>query len=262
MAANKIKLTLLGPAWTRTSRCIWMLEELGLPYQHVEEKTRPQSRLVRKYNPTGKVPVLLDYTGGDHQHPFVLTDSAAINTYLGDRYRQDAACCSGNAAALLVPPAGTKDRALYDQAVMTIMSELDAQGMWMYRKHVELTDFFEAIPQMRIVARTQFLQFAHVLAKQCCPYLLGQNFTAADILYVNLLDWACGHGWIDSSPATANAPSDDIDRNLIAVYLQKCRNRPAYIRMMQLHDESLARMKQQDQERANKKKAVRPHSKL
>ena len=49
--------TVIGSTKSRTLRVLWMLEELGLPYEHVS--ATPRSPDVVAVNPTGKVPVLL-----------------------------------------------------------------------------------------------------------------------------------------------------------------------------------------------------------
>ena len=50
--------TLIGSPKTRAFRVLWALEELG--QDHQIEAEPPRSELVSQYNPTGKVPVLLD----------------------------------------------------------------------------------------------------------------------------------------------------------------------------------------------------------
>jgi len=224
-----------------------MLEELNVPYQHVEE-ARPHSRLVRKYNPTGKVPVLLVFEnggGGDRggdddlaaEPPsLVLADSSAINTYLGDKYGWE----PNGGTWQMVPPVGTRERTLYDQTILFIVSELDAQGMWMYRKHVDpelAPRYFESIPALAEVSRRQFRRYGAVLAPQCNPYLLGERFSAADILFVGLLDWAQSVGWLE---AASGSGDNDSFRNL-AAYLRLCRSRPAYRRTVERHRESVRR---------------------
>lgn len=74
-------LTLYGSPRTRASRCLWMLEELGLPYEHVPlnpvvGQTRTPAYLA--INPLGKVPTLVDAA-------LILTESTAINIYLAER---------------------------------------------------------------------------------------------------------------------------------------------------------------------------------
>ena len=66
------------------------MEELGIPY--ALHKLMPSSAAVKKHNPSGKVPVLLEYEKqqfsslGDSGPSFVLADSAAINIYLGESF--------------------------------------------------------------------------------------------------------------------------------------------------------------------------------
>jgi glutathione S-transferase len=75
-------LRLYGTPQTRTFRPLWMLEELGVPYELVKTDfangdTRTPEFLA--LNPNGHVPVLAD---GE----LVLWESMAINLYLAERY--------------------------------------------------------------------------------------------------------------------------------------------------------------------------------
>lgn len=67
----------VGSPGSRLTRVTWMLEELGEAYDIVVAK--PHSEIMRSYNPSGKVPALVD---GD----LVVTDSAAICIYLADKH--------------------------------------------------------------------------------------------------------------------------------------------------------------------------------
>ena len=70
-----------GMPRTRSTRVVWALEELGAEYSfHPIDlaKGEGQSAEFLKLNPSGKIPVLID---GD----LLLTESAAICTYLGDK---------------------------------------------------------------------------------------------------------------------------------------------------------------------------------
>ncbi len=69
--------TVIGPVKSRAMRVLWMLEELGEAYNHID--AAPRSDEARTYNPSGKVPALID--GAE-----VLTDSMAILTYLADKH--------------------------------------------------------------------------------------------------------------------------------------------------------------------------------
>jgi glutathione S-transferase len=76
------RLRVYGYAKSRTLRNLWMLEELGIPYDHVDVNssiggTRLPDFL--KINPAGHIPAIDD--GG-----FKLSESMAINLYLAKKH--------------------------------------------------------------------------------------------------------------------------------------------------------------------------------
>jgi glutathione S-transferase len=218
---------IIGPAWTRTFRCIWMMEELGTPYGLHEEM--PQSRGVKKHNPSGKVPILLEYERQgfisleDSKPSFVLAESVAINNYLGDTFQ-----------STLVPKSG-RERAIYDQTILFLLSEIDGQALWMYRKHVHLAKFFGHVPEIEKPCKEHFERMNKLVSDQLINsegvYLLGKQFTAADILYVHCLSWAKTYGWHKS-----------YSEHLLA-YLDRCKQRPAYLKTVAIREN--AKQKQQ-----------------
>jgi len=75
-------LKLYGNPRSRAMRCIWMLEEIGEPYQLIEKSTRAGDLLTADYlrlNPNARIPTLVN---GD----VVLWESMAINIYLAQKY--------------------------------------------------------------------------------------------------------------------------------------------------------------------------------
>ena len=75
-------LQLYGNPRSRAMRCLWMLEEVGQPYQLVEKTTRADDLQTPEYlrlNPNARIPTLVD---GD----LVLWESMAINLYLAQKY--------------------------------------------------------------------------------------------------------------------------------------------------------------------------------
>ena len=69
-------------------RCLWMLEEVGEPYQLIEKSTRAddlQSAEYRGLNPNARIPTLVD---GE----VVLWESMAINLYLAKKYEGPMHC--------------------------------------------------------------------------------------------------------------------------------------------------------------------------
>ncbi len=85
---------------SRSQRVLWLLEELGVPYEvkryQRDRKTMLAPPELRAVHPLGKSPVIED----DGQ---VLAESGAIVEYLAERYGD----------ARLVPPAGTPERLRY-----------------------------------------------------------------------------------------------------------------------------------------------------
>jgi glutathione S-transferase len=77
-----MSIVLYHHPFSRAANVVWMLEEVGAPYElrYVDLLAGGQkSPEILRYNPMGKLPLLVD---GDA----VVTESAAIALYLGDRY--------------------------------------------------------------------------------------------------------------------------------------------------------------------------------
>lgn len=244
------KLLLVGPSAFRSFRCLWMLEELQVPFDH--SMARPQSKESKRHHPLGKIPSLVVDDGA-----FCMFESAAINTYLGDTY--------GDSKLVPQHPSGStgknesstcqsfvEKRAKYDQTVTFIMTEIDAQALWIHRKHQSLGKLFGKSPEAVREARRQFRGANQVLVDQLNPYLLGANFSAADILFVHCLDWAEEIGW---------SIDDDLleeKGNKLQEYLQQCRSRPAYLRAMERRtQEERAKAKYLREKAASKEESLR-----
>src|SRR5579863_3187794 len=75
-------LQLYGNPASRAMRCLWMLEEIGEPFELIEKSTRPDDLQTPEYlrlNPNARIPTLVD---GDA----VLWESMAINIYLAQKF--------------------------------------------------------------------------------------------------------------------------------------------------------------------------------
>jgi len=74
-------IKLYGVAASRAARCLWMLEELGVEYEHVPINFSDECKTPEylKLNPNGHIPTLVD---GET----VLWESMAINLYLVNKF--------------------------------------------------------------------------------------------------------------------------------------------------------------------------------
>ena len=157
------KLTLYHAAPSRSSITRWMLEEVGEPYDiHLLSLSKGENRAADylAVNPMGKVPALKH---GD----VVITEGAAICTYLADEFPR----------AKLNVPVGTPRRGVYLKWLFFGPSCIEPA----------MTD--RAFPRKEEARRAMlgygdFDTAMEVVAKavEKGPYLLGEQFTAADVV--------------------------------------------------------------------------------
>lgn len=163
--------TVVGATRSRAFRVMWMLEELGEDYTQVA--VGPATPEAKKYNPSGKIPALLD---GDE----VLTDSVAIMTYLGDKHGH------------LTAPAGTPARARQDAMTLWVIDEFDAI-LWAYAKNSFVLPEAMRLPAIKDNLKAEFTRSADILADRLDgPFLMGDQMTYADILAVHCINWSIG----------------------------------------------------------------------
>lgn len=202
---------LWGVGTSRTLRALWMLIELDLPYEHRRITSRSGETLTPEYtqlNPSQKIPTLQE---GD----FLLSESAAIVNYLATAY---------GAAKNLCPPTEPRLRARYDQWCFFCMMELDANTLYVIRKHEDLHRLYGEAPAALQAARDGFARQANAAAQRLAksgPYVLGEHFSGADILFTT-----CLTGAIRRNIGLPDALHD---------YLKRVTARPAYQRALQLN---------------------------
>ena len=164
----------IGATKSRTFRVMWALEEMGMPYDHIP--AAPRSDEAKTYNPSGKVPALVD---GDD----ILTDSMAILTYLADKH--------GKLTAL----AGTPARARQDAITFWLIDEFDAI-LWAAAKHSFVLPEDKRMPAVKDVLKEEFSASAVQLTERLDgPFLAGDALTVPDILACHCLNWAVGAGF-------------------------------------------------------------------
>jgi glutathione S-transferase len=163
-------LTLYHASPSRSSIVLWMLEELGQPYDVKLIKLSDGDNLKPDYlaiNPMGKVPAL------DHKGT-VITESAAICTYLADEFPQ----------AKLNVPVGTPRRGLY------------LKWLFFGPGCFEPAVIDRAAPRKEEARRGMlgygtFETTMDTVAKAIAqgPWLMGDQFTAADVIIGANIRW-------------------------------------------------------------------------
>jgi glutathione S-transferase len=200
------KIVLFHAPNSRSSGTLTLLEELGAPYElrvlnmQAGEQRQPGFLAV---NPMGKIPAILH---GD----VLVTEQVAVFLYLADLFPE----------AGLTPPVGDKRRGPYlrwmafyagcfEPAVVdkAMKREPAAQAMSPYG------DFDTVMTTLSAQLRPG-------------PFLLGEDFTAADVLWGSALGWTTAFGLVPETPE-------------IKAYIARTTSRPAAVRVRE-QDAALA----------------------
>ena len=184
-------LTFYHAPWSRSSNVLWLMEELGVPYEIEQVDIRagvPES--YRAIQPNKKVPAI-SHDG------VIVTERAAISIYLGDAFPQ----------AGLAPKIGDKDRAAYltwlvyadsvfDPAVAVHTLKLEYQP-----SGVSFGSFDDLVANLeRRLSQSEFIA--------------GDRFTAADVQVAGSMGYVMQQKWLPERPA-------------FAAYLARTTTRPA-----------------------------------
>ena len=202
-------LKIYGVARSRAARVVWMAKELGLDYEHIKvdfatgETRRPEHLAL---NPNGHIPVIDD-------DGFVLWESMAINLYLAKKHG------SGG-----LYPARLEDEARAWQWSFWGMTEVERPVLTaMFNRAIlpEAQRDAAAADQAEKALAQPLRVLDGVLAHSA--YLLGGNFTVADLNVASILAWA-RPAQIDMAPFPR-----------VAEWLKNCAERPAAraVRQMQ-----------------------------
>jgi glutathione S-transferase len=191
-------LTLYGSARSRGVRTLWMLGELGIPYEHKDYLPRSaetQTPQFRALNPNGRVPVIDD-------DGFILSESMAINFYLAKKHK----------SALY--PADPKQEALALQWSLWETDRLD-RAIVNYVNHTSALPAAERKPEVAEAAWKECVPAFDVLETTLgkAEWLVGSSFSVADL---------------NVSSALLRALSVDLGKwPKLKAWLTKCWDRPA-----------------------------------
>ncbi len=188
---------------SRSKRVLWLLEELGMPYQRIDHQRDSSTRLapasLKAVHPLSKAPVIVD---GD----ITLCESSTVMEYI---INQDA-------EKRFRPAFGSKEYYQYlewshfaeGSLALPVMSKL---FMGMERRAGDQ-------PMDGYIAKEIALDFAYidsVLAQR--DYFAGAQFSAADIMMATMLEIAGSIGLLEGKEHTLK-------------YLTKVQQRAAYLK--------------------------------
>jgi glutathione S-transferase len=184
---------LWGVGTSRTIRPHWALHELDLDFESRPIRPRTGETETAEFTALSarqKVPLLQD-------DDLVLTESAAIVTYLSDTYGQD--------HNRLIPD-DPRGRARCLEWCFFVISELDATSLYVMRRHGDLRHIYGEAPQANEAAAAYFQKQMRTVERALEPgprFILGERFTAADILLSTCVTWAARYGVSVADPVVA-----------------------------------------------------------
>jgi glutathione S-transferase len=176
-------LILWGVGTSRTIRPHWALHELGLKYELHGIQPRTGETKTAEFtalSPRQKIPLLQD-------NDLTIGESAAIVAYLARRY--------GTGENPLVPQDPT-GYAKWLEWCFFIVTELDSTSLYVMRRHGTvkgLAHIYGHAPEVVRQAGEYFrgqLRNVDVALRDGRTYLMGDQFTTADILLSTCLTWA------------------------------------------------------------------------
>jgi glutathione S-transferase len=206
-------LTLYGVYRSRASRPIWMLNEIGMPFNHVpviqayrladpkaaDAPFNTASPAYLAIAPQGQIPAMVD-------DGLVLTESLAITLYIGRKHGG------------LLGPQNDAETALSEQWALFAATAIETPALEMFyilaappplTPEAEATVALNAERLRRPLARLD----AHLTTH---PFMLNDRFTAADIVVAECLRYAQGHPTLLAEFPAAKA------------WLETCQARPAF----------------------------------
>jgi glutathione S-transferase len=188
---------------SRAFRALWFLEELGRPYRIAPvdfEKGEHKRPEFLKLNPMGKLPTVVD-------EGTPIAESGAILMHLADKY----------SAGTLAPRPDDAKRADYLRWLFFAVGVMEpAFGEKFFK--------WQDIPARR-AAWGSFADMERVVTDALTPgpYLIGERFTAADVLVCSNLHWGTIFKLFP-------------DEGAIADYVARCAARPALKRAREIEE--------------------------
>ncbi len=209
---------------SRSQRVLWLLEELGLPYEvkryERDSKTMLAPPELRAIHPLGKSPVLTD-------GKLTLAESGAIIEYLVEMYGNAESC------ATLSPEHGTTDYLRYrywlhyaEGSLMSplllklVFDKIETSPMPFFVKPIARAISGKVKSSFIVPQIATHLDYMETeLGKNL--WFVGENFSAADVQLSFPLEAAAARGGLDAS------------RPRLMAFLRRIHDRPAYKRALE-----------------------------
>jgi glutathione S-transferase len=202
-------LKIYGVYRSRATRPLWLVEEIGMPFEHVPiiqayrlddpiADGAPVNTLSAEFlavNPMGSIPSMED-------NGFILHESLAITLYLARKYGGD------------LGPKDIEEEALMVQWSLFAATSVETPAL---KIQSTKTDTDEGKGEIEVAARL-LKRPLDVLEKHLSTthYMVGDRFTAADINVAEILRYARGHHVLFDS------------RPFLKAWYETCTSRSAY----------------------------------
>ncbi len=197
-ATLRVVIQIYGSTVSSAGRCLWLLEELGVPYERLNsnmENPAGREKYLREVFSGGKVPYLID---GEVR----LFESMAINAYLAAKYKSE------------LLPTDLHERALVDQWSYWAITNLQPEALKLM-VHTMFLPEPQRDPKLAEAGRAACERYVAQLEESLTgEFLVGGRFTLADINCGSIMNLALRAG-ISAGPR-------------VTAWIERLRARPAY----------------------------------
>jgi len=189
---------------TRSQRVKWVLEEIGCDYEASTIDMRSGAHRAPEYTAINPMSVVPTYETAEYK----IHESVAVVMQLIDEHK----------TAKLAPALGTPERANYYQWCVFGCAELDYPTGLVTQNELILPEE-KRDSSLAALGRELFSKRAEVLADALGekPYLLGSEFSGADVIIGYNCFWATFTAMLEQQPRLVS-------------YLQRLQERPAFQR--------------------------------
>jgi glutathione S-transferase len=209
-------LKLYGIAASRTSRPLWVLEELGSPYERVKIDYRgggSRTPSMLALNPNGHLPVLDD-------DGIIVWESMACSLYLAKKYTSEIAQSEGIAC---LGALNLAEEAEILRWTFWAVTEVEKDALIVLEHRLVMPETrrdpnYAEKAEKRLMVPLRVLE-AHLATR---TYIAGERFTVADINVASVVTWIR-----PAAQMLAGFPK-------VSAWLKLCLDRPAQMRVREM----------------------------